>query len=139
MTESDTTTASADPAVHRPFYQLLGLRSEPGQPAGRSRLHLTGRPEFQNSHGDIHGGVVATLLDAAMGVAVRSAYTEGEGATTVSMTVNYLQPGRDALVGEGRLVRGGRTLASLEATVTDSAGTTVAHAIGTMRIIARRR
>lgn len=139
MTQLDESAAGADPAVQRPFYQLLGLRSEPGQPAGTSRVHLTGRPEFQNSHGDIHGGVVATLLDAAMGVATRSAYTEGEGATTVSMTVNYLEPGRGALVGEARLIRGGRTLASLEATVTDNAGRTVAHAMGTMRIISRRR
>ena len=130
--------AADDPAAGRPFYRLLGLRSEPGLPAGTSRLRLAGRPELQNSHGDIHGGVVATLLDAAMGVAARSAYAEGQGATTVSMTVNYLEPGRDALVGEGRLVRGGRTLASLEARVVDGAGRTVAHAVGTMRIIARR-
>jgi len=136
--KSEPSAAADDPAADRPFYRLLGLRSEPGLPAGTSRLRLAGRPELQNSHGDIHGGVVATLLDAAMGVAARSAYAEDQGATTVSMTVNYLEPGRDALVGEGRLVRGGRTLASLEARVVDGAGRTVAHAVGTMRIIARR-
>jgi acyl-CoA thioesterase len=135
----DEPGARGDPAEQRPFYRLLGLRGEPGLPAGTSRLHLTARQDLQNSHGDIHGGVVATLLDAAMAVAVRSAYTDGEGATTVSITVNYLAPGREALVGEGRLIRGGRTLASLEATVTDSAGQIVAHAMATMRIVARRR
>lgn len=45
-----------DSTEGRPFYRLLGLRSEDGCPAGTSRLHLMGREEFQNSRGDIHGG-----------------------------------------------------------------------------------
>jgi acyl-CoA thioesterase len=139
MNQIDESPACADPAEQRPFYRLLGLRNETGLSPGTSRVHLNGKPEFSNSHGNIHGGVVATLLDAAMAVAVRSAYTDGEAATTVSITVNYLEPGRDELIGEGRLIRGGRTLASVEATVTDSSGKTIAHAMGTMRIIARRR
>ncbi len=125
-------------AESRPFYRLLGLRSEGGLPAGTSRMRLTGREEFQNSRGDIHGGVVAALLDATMGAALRSAFTAGESATTVSMTVNYLEPAREALIAEGRVIRAGRSLASVEATVTDKTGRTVAHSIGTLRIIARR-
>ena len=127
-----------DQNAGRPFYRLLGLRSEEGLPRGTSRVHLTGREEFQNSRGDIHGGVVAAVVDAAMGAAMRSAYTAGEGATTVSLTVNYLEPAREALIAAGRVVRAGRSLASLEVTVTDTTGRTVAHAIGTLRVITRR-
>lgn len=54
------------------------------------------------------------------------------------MAVNYLEPAREVLLAEGRVIRAGRSLASLEATVTDRTGRTVAHAIGTLRIIARR-
>lgn len=127
-----------DPAASRPYYRLLGLRSEAGEPPGRAKLRLDGRPELQNSRGEIHGGVVASLLDAAMGVAVRSACSDGEGATTVSLTVNYVQPGRGPLWGMGKVVRVGRTLASTEATVIDESGRVVAHGVGTMRILAHK-
>lgn len=39
---------------------------------------------------------------------------------TVSMTVNYLEPAREALIGEGRAVRAGRSLTSVEAMVITS-------------------
>jgi uncharacterized protein (TIGR00369 family) len=131
--------AYTDPAETRPFYRMLGLQTETGQPPGQSRVHLHSRPEFENSRGDVHGGVIAALLDAAMGVAARSSYEQGAGATTVSITVNYLQPGRDHLVAIGRTVRNGKTFASLEATVSDAEGNTVAQALSTMRVIARKK
>jgi uncharacterized protein (TIGR00369 family) len=128
-----------DPTVNRPYYRLLGVRAEAGQPAGHSRIHFSSRLDFENSRGDVHGGVIASLLDVAMSVATRSACTDGEGATTVTMTVNYLEAGRDRLVATGHTVRSGRTLASVEASVVDDEGRVVAHAIGTMRIIGRRK
>jgi uncharacterized protein (TIGR00369 family) len=127
-----------DPAQTRPYYRLLGLRTETGQRAGESKVTLQSRPELENSRGDVHGGVVASLLDAAMGVAVRSSYPGGEGATTVSLTVNYLEPGRGTLVATGRVVRAGQSLASAEASVVDVAGQRVAHAVCTMRILRKR-
>jgi acyl-CoA thioesterase len=125
-----------DPAAGRPYYRLLGLRAAAGEPEGRSRLVLESRGELENSRGDVHGGVIASLLDAAMGVAVRSALKPGQGATTVSLTVNYLAPGRGTLVARGKVVRVGRSLASVEAEVTDADGTVAAHAVATMRILA---
>jgi acyl-CoA thioesterase len=91
--------------------------------------------QFTNSRGEVHGGVVATLLDAAMAVACRSSCGEGAAATTVSMTVNYLRPAQGRLYARGRTVRSGSTLASMEASVADESGAVVAQAIGTMRII----
>lgn len=127
-----------DPSMSRPFYRLLGLRADSGQAPGDSKIHFDSQPDFENSRGDVHGGVVASLLDAAMGVAVRSSYVESEGATTASMTVNFLEPGRGTLIAKGHVIRAGRILASVEAMVVDSQGHVVAHAVGTLRIIARR-
>ena len=124
-----------DPADARPYYRLLGLQTEAGTAPGHARIRLEGRPELSNARGDIHGGVVASLLDAAMGVAVRSAYEEGEGATTVSITVNYLEPGRGTLVATARVMRAGQSLASVEAEVVDQSARRVAHGVATMRII----
>jgi uncharacterized protein (TIGR00369 family) len=127
-----------DPAATRPYYRLLGVRAETCERAGHSRLLLDSRGDLENSDGDVHGGVIASLLDAAMGVAARSALKPGEGATTVSLTVNYVAPGQGTLTARGRVVRAGRTLASVEADVKDAAGAIVAHAVGTMRIIVRK-
>jgi len=126
-----------DPAGLRPYYRLLGLTAESGQPTGCSSIRFRSRTELQNSRGDVQGGVVASLLDAAMAVAVRSVLKDGEGVATVSLTVNYLEPGRAMLIAKGRVIRCGRTLASAEAAVEDASGRTVAHAVSTMRIIAR--
>jgi len=130
---------AGDPAQTRPYYRLLGLRVDLGTPVGRSRLRIDSRPDLENSRGDFHGGVVASLLDAAMGVAVRSAYAGGEGATTVSLTVNYLEPGRGSLVATGHVRRAGGSLASAEAEVVDASGRIVAHGVGTMRILRAAR
>lgn len=127
-----------DPAATRPYYRLLGLRAEAGEPAGQARLVLESRSELENSRGEVHGGVIASLLDAAMGVAARSALPPGYGTTSASLTVNYVAPGRGTLTARGRVVRQGRTLASAEATVTDASDAVVAHAVATLRIIARR-
>ena len=125
-----------DPAATRPYYRLLGLRTEPGDPPGQSTLVLESRPDLENSRSDVHGGVIASLLDAAMSVAVRSALSRAHSATTVSMTINYVTAGRGTLIARGQVVRRGRTIASVEAKATDSGGNVVAHAVGTMRIIA---
>lgn len=128
-----------DPADARPYYRLLGLRTEAGMAPGHARIRLEGRPELSNARGDVHGGVVASLLDAAMGVAVRSAYNEGEGAATVSITVNYLAPARGTLIATARVMRAGSSLASVEAEVVDQAAHRVAHGVATMRILTARK
>lgn len=122
----------------RPYHDLLGFHAEPVDAPGTSRLRFEPRRELQNSRGDIHGGVVASLLDAAMSIAVRSGLPEGDGCATVSMTVNYVLPARGTLIVSGHVLRSGRTLASAEAVATDAEGRVVAHAIGTMRVIAAR-
>jgi uncharacterized protein (TIGR00369 family) len=122
----------------RPFYRLLGLQVIDGQPAGESRVELAARPDLDNSRGDVHGGAIAGLIDAAVSVAVRSACTGGEGVATVSLTVNYAGPGRGTLVARGRALRVGRSIATAEARVTDVNESLVAHAIATLRIIAPR-
>jgi len=127
---------SGNTAADRPFYRLLGLAVAPGQPAGHSLVTLASRPELTNSRGDVHGGAVATLLDAAMATAARSVMAPGDGVATISLTVNYLQPGTSVLEGRGKVVRAGRSVLSVEATVNDPHGIVVAHGIGTMRRIA---
>lgn len=77
------------------------------------------------SRGHMHGGVIATLIDATCGLTL-VAFT-GRGAPTVDMRVDFhrgVTPGE--LRGRGKLLRLGRTLAVLDAEVHDSANKLVA-------------
>ncbi len=126
-----------DEASKRPFYRHLGFDVKDGAPAGESHIELRTRDEITNSRGDMHGGAIAGLLDAAVSVAVRNA-SGGQEIATVSLTVNYTGPGRGTLVARGRTLRLGRGIASAEASVTDADGALVAHAVATIRIFAPR-
>ena len=50
------------------------------------------RPEHANTHGNGHGGFLATMLDVACSRGTRSALADGSAVSTVSMTLNYLEP-----------------------------------------------
>ncbi|HSE05614.1 MAG TPA: PaaI family thioesterase [Methylomirabilota bacterium] len=89
-------TPPEDPGVG-PFADLLGLRRSTMED-GRCRFEATVRPEHKNPHGVVHGGVVYTLVDYAMGGAVTSRLGPGERCATLEIKVNYLAP-----VSEGRL------------------------------------
>ena len=59
---------------------------------GTSCVVVDAGDDHLNPHGAVHGGVLATMIDAAMGTAVAS--TGGESPVTISLTVTYLEPGR---------------------------------------------
>jgi uncharacterized protein (TIGR00369 family) len=80
----------------------------------------------------VHGGVLFTLLDTALGGAVVNALPRGQGAATLEMKVNYFRPiqhGR--VIAEGRLVNRSRHTAYAEGEVTNEEGKILAKASGT--------
>jgi len=99
--------------VEIPFLDLLGAR--PGhREKGRAVVSLELREKLTNSWGFAHGGVVMTLLDVAMGSAVRSTVPPGLGVVTVNLGVTFLHSAAGSLTAEGRVLRGGRTLVFCE-------------------------
>lgn len=88
-----------------------------------------------NSRGFLHGGVVATLVDNAMGLTLGQA--TARRAVTVNLSVDYVgsaKPGQWLQI-EPRLVRAGSTIGVVDALVTAD-GDTVARANATFRIVA---
>ncbi|MCX4151546.1 MULTISPECIES: PaaI family thioesterase [Paraburkholderia] len=90
--------------------------------AAYGRALFQGRPRdaFTNPHLTMHGGWSATLLDSAMGCAVRTVLPAGRVYTTMDLTVRFIKAvskkvtvlraegtvvhaGRRAIVAEGRL------------------------------------
>lgn len=115
-----------------PFYRHLGLELE-ALADGKSSIRLPFRKEYGNTRGEVHGGAIATLVDAAMSQAVRSTVELGARVATISMTVNYMAPAVGDLLCKGAVVRGGRSLMFVEAEVIDSAGNVVCRASATYR------
>ena len=60
--------------------------------------------EHLNPLGTVHGGLLATMLDSAMGCAVQSVLPAGTSYTTVQLDVKYV---RSPPIGEGRIRRRG--------------------------------
>jgi len=69
------------------------------------------RPELLNGAGSLHGGVAATLADAAVGTALWRHFAGTRRFTTIEMKVNYFRPVTEGrLVARSRLVRVGSTI-----------------------------
>jgi uncharacterized protein (TIGR00369 family) len=88
-----------------------------------------------NSRGFLHGGVIASLADNAMGLSLAHANAQ-RGGVTVHLSVDYLRSGQVGqwLQIEPRLVRTGGTLGFMDALITAD-GETIARADAIFRIM----
>ena len=120
--------------VRRPFYDTLGIEVLQAQD-GCSRVRMAADPRLANGRGDVHGGAIAGLLDAALSTAARSSLPPGHGTATITISTSFLIPGRGMLAAEGRVTRSGRSIVAAEAEGRDSAGTLIAQALGTLRAL----
>ena len=130
---SDSERAPATWRSSPPFYHHLGLQLE-ALADGRSAIRLPFRKEYGNTRGEMHGGAVAALVDAAMSQAVRSTIEMGSRVATITMTLNYLAPAHGDLTARGTVVKGGRSVIFAEAEVTDERGQAVCKGSATYRI-----
>ena len=100
------------------------------------RIGFTARPEFLNPAGFVQGGLLAAMLDDVMGPA---ALVMSEGrlfTSTLDMTVSYLSSARlGPLIGEGTVIQLGRTIGYLQGELRDEAGTLIARATSTARLV----
>jgi len=77
----------------------------------------------------VHGGMVATLLDTAMGGACANSLDEGESFLTADLHVEFFRPARPGtLHAEGRVVQRSRRVAFCAADLTDAEGALLASA-----------
>lgn len=92
-----------------------------------------------NPLGGVHGGVVATVLDAAMNFAVTAALESGDRTSTLEMKSSTMRPAEkgDDLTIRGDVVRLARQIAYAEASVINTDDALVAR--GTATFIVRRK
>ncbi|MDB5865666.1 MAG: phenylacetic acid degradation protein [Betaproteobacteria bacterium] len=120
-----------------PFYDHLGLQLE-SIADGKCVIRLPYVKHFGNTRGEVHGGIVASLLDITLSQALRSTFHTPADVATISMTVSYLAPAVGELVCNGEVVRAGRSVAFAEGMVIDQEGNSVCRAVATYRILRPR-
>jgi uncharacterized protein (TIGR00369 family) len=120
------------------FTGFLGVRL-----AGRHRDGLTlacaVRKHLLNSAEVLHGGVTATLADAAAGVALHYLLGSHRPITTVEMKINYFRPVSEGeIFARAHLVRMGATLCVGRVDITDERRRMIGTALITYMILGNR-
>lgn len=117
--------------------RLLGMRIEALED-GIGRVSIQVDERLMHPQQIVHGGVIFTLADTAMSMALISVIPLGTRFSTIEAKINFLAPVRAGeLLAEASIVQQGRSIAVLEATVYnlyDDARTAVARILGTFNI-----
>jgi uncharacterized protein (TIGR00369 family) len=118
-----------------PYFSLLSMEIK-GLGWGESRVEIPVREKHFQPFGMVHGGVFASLVDAAAFWAVYTQVPEDLGMTTVELKLNYLAPlSAGRMIGRGKSLRVGKTLCLGEASVVNDEGTLLVHGTSTMMIL----
>ncbi|HZW79192.1 MAG TPA: PaaI family thioesterase [Candidatus Deferrimicrobiaceae bacterium] len=135
---SDSSTRDSltrDSLTKVPFNALLGMRLH--------RVHRDGitvactlRDDLQNSAGVAHGGVAATMADAAVGGAIQHHFGGGRRITTVELKINYFLPVTEGRIfARSHLLRVGSTLCVGSVDLSNENGRAIGTAIVTYMIL----
>lgn len=102
---------------------------------GFVKMQFTVQDYMLNPLQILHGGVAATMLDELMGAA-GFLMNRPVGYATINMSVDYLHSAKlhEVLIGEGKIIRAGKTVMHAEAKLTTVDGKLIAKA--TSNIIA---
>jgi len=118
-----------------PYFSLLSMKIK-DLAWGTSVLEVQLEEKHLQPFGYVHGGVIASVMDAATFWAVFPQVKDGMGLTTVEIKVNFLAPvQKGRLVVKGRCIKIGKTLALGDAAIHDAKGNLLGHGTATMMIV----
>lgn len=135
----------------RDFLALVGSGELPVPPAGATTgivpvdigdgtviFQLMPAEWHYNPIGSVHGGILATLADTALGCAIHTKLPVGTGYTSLDLTIKFTRAATlesGMLTCRGQVMSIGRRTGTAEARITDSADRVVAHAVATCLIM----
>jgi uncharacterized protein (TIGR00369 family) len=107
-----------------PIAMLLGADPLACDPvAGRITIAFEAKPEFCNLLGTVQGGMLAAMLDMVMSFSVLCTVGPGHVVPTIDMNTHFLTPARPGrIVGEGAVVKKGRSISFMEGRLRDRDG-----------------
>jgi uncharacterized protein (TIGR00369 family) len=119
-----------------PMAAVMDMRLVTAEP-GLAVFECEPDESHYNPIGSVHGGLVCTLLDSALGCAAQTTLPAGQGYTSIELKVNYLRAVTHAsgtLVATGRVTKPGSRVAFAEGDVRDASGKVVATASGSLLV-----
>ncbi len=118
-----------------PYFLLLSMEIRDLQ-WGACLLEVQLEEKHLQPFGGVHGGVMASVIDAAAFWAAFPQVENGMGLTTVEIKINYLAPiQKGKLIATGRCIKMGKTIALGEAVVKDEGEKLIAHGTATMMVV----
>ena len=119
-----------------PFNKLLGVRIVRRHPDGVT-IECKLREELLNVAGVVHGGVLASMADTAMGIGLHNNFGGRRPITTTELKINYLRPVKHGkAVARAHVLRVGKNLCVGRVDVFDAERRLAAVAIVTYIILA---
>jgi acyl-CoA thioesterase len=118
-----------------PYFRLLGMKVVE-LAEEYARLTAPVEERMNSILGGLHGGVLSSLADSAVAMALLTVIPPGEKPVTVELNINYLRPPKeDQVIAEARIISRGRTLAVSDVDITDKAGRLIARSRATYMIV----
>ena len=120
-----------------PVMELLGIRLTAIEPS-HAVFEFDPAEYMYSPLQTVHGGILTTLLDSAMGCAFHTTLPAGVSYTTLELSVNFVRPVTDktgSVSADARVVHGGNTVGTVEARLTDRSGKLHAHAKSTLLVL----
>ncbi len=116
-----------------PLLDLLGFRLTVEAP-GRVTVAYTVGPDHLRTAGIAHGGIIATLMDTALGFASASRAPEGLDVVTAQINVNFIRPAwmGERLEARGEVRHWGRKTAVASGEIRTESGALVATGSATL-------
>lgn len=122
-------TKAAEPT----FWGYLGCKMESASEK-EVVITLDAQPHHMNMMGIVHGGVLSSLMDNAMGIAVMLD-RPGESTVTSNLNVHFVTPAREGrLTVKANIVHRTRRSVTTESRITDGSGELVAISTGSFRV-----
>jgi uncharacterized protein (TIGR00369 family) len=121
--------------INNPFLQSIGIELIHWTD-GEAEFHLPIQPQHRNRQGMLHGGLIATLLDAACGYAglYSGEHEEESHGVTVTLNISYLNAAREGtVIAKGQVSRSGRSLYFVQGTLVSDQGELLASAQGAFK------
>ncbi|HXZ00097.1 MAG TPA: PaaI family thioesterase [Stellaceae bacterium] len=120
-----------------PVFNLLGFRLVKVE-LGEVNGELEPAEFHYNPMGGVHGGVVSTVLDSVMGLAVLSRLPLGSRFSSLEIKINFVRgitAETGTLLAEGKIVHPGAKISTSEARLVDRQGKLYAHGSSTCIVI----
>jgi len=121
-------------ANQSPYYRHLGMEVKKIK-KGESTIRMAFKEELARYDGIVHGGAIASLADAAAGVAIASLITPKETVVAIEFKINFFAPVRmGELIARAKVIHKGSRTAVADVEVANEDAKMVAKLVVTSLI-----